>query len=156
MSTRQAIKFHFDPVKTRKGLKYSLTVYDSGVRRGYYKYIERLDYPLIWLLKYRQPLIENGYVKYRRKQVTVKGTGDKAEKLVVVFTGDASRNAQIYTLYLLSILNLRSTRRVEKLAKCFGEMDTISPMVDKLLDLQTMVEPKRFTQILRGYCLCLK
>jgi len=156
MALSQNIKFHLDPVKTKKGLKYSLTIYDSGARTGYYKYIEKIDYALTWLLKYRQHLIESGYVKYKRKQVAVKGSSEKAEKLTVVFSGDASRNAQIYTLYLLSILNLKSTRRVEKLAKCFGEMDTVSPLIDKLLDLRDVVGSKRFIQILRGYCLCLK
>lgn len=149
-------KFHVDPVPSRRGrVVYSLTVYEHGFRMGYYKPIVRLEYPR-YFFRYKQSLIEYGFVGFREKIVRVRGTGQEAEKLTVIFYEGSERFAEIYRLFLLSILNIRSARRIDKLAKCFANLDPISPVLDTLITLQKITTLKRFTQILRGYCLCLK
>jgi len=149
-------KFHIDPLITGGKTRYTITIYDMGVREGYYKSIIKPDYALHYLLRYRQSLLENKWVSYRWRKVKARGSGEIADKLLVAFYQGSERHAQIYRLYLISILNIRSIRRVDKLARCFSNLDPVSPVLDTLQSLEKMVEPKKFVQILRGYCLCLK
>jgi len=153
---KYALKFHINPVKAKGRIRYALTIYEYGARLGAFKPIANLDYPLLYLLRYNQSLLEQGYVKYVKKQVKVPGGSELAEKLAVFFTPEAHAHGKIYMLYLLSLVNLRSKRRAEKLAKCFASLDPVSPVLERLLSLSEVVDAKRFIQILRGYCLCLK
>ena len=151
-------KFHIDPIKTKgkqRKIAYTLTIYDHGIKTGYYKYIRRIEYPR-YFFRYKQSLIEYNYVKIKEKEISVKGTNQKSKKVVITFFEGSERFADIYRLFLISTLNLRSGRRVDKLARCFANLDPISPVLDTLLSLEKMITLRRFVQVLRGYCLCLK
>ncbi|MET1159504.1 MAG: hypothetical protein ABWW65_00950 [Thermoprotei archaeon] len=154
-SNKLVYKFNILPIMKRGKTRYVVWVYESGNRIASYKYILKPEYALRFLY-YNQSLIETGYVSYNRKNVKVLGGTGKAERIQVVFKEGSERHAQLYMMFLISTLNLRSMRRVDKLAKCFSDIDLVSPVIDKLLELKKMISEKRFIQILRGYCLCLK
>lgn len=157
MSLKKAFKFHIDPVYRKDKLRYTLTIYEYGERIGFFKYINNLDYPLHYFLFYRQSLLESKHVIYRKKSIKSKGSRIvDSDKLLIIVDEGAYRFGQIYLMYLLSILNIRSRRRVDKLAKCFGDIDPISPLVDNLWSMKNVVSLNRYVQMLRGYCLCLK
>jgi hypothetical protein len=123
---------------------YLVRCYDAGRLVFQGRRLVKQDYALKWLL-YNQALIEQGLVR-------VESRGGPATR--VVFSEQAERHFKLYLLYVYSVLNIRSSRKVDCLAKCWSRIDAISPVVDLLWDLMKITDPKRFSSLLRGYCLC--
>jgi len=123
---------------------YLVRCYDAGRLVFQGRRLVKQDYALKWLL-YNQALIEQGLVR-------VESRGGGATR--VVFSEQAERHFKLYLLYIYSVLNIRSSRKVDCLAKCWSRIDAISPVVDLFWDLMKITDPKRFSSLLRGYCLC--
>jgi len=123
---------------------YLVRCYDAGRLVFQGRRLVKQDYALKWLL-YNQALIEQGLVRVESRD----GVATR-----VVFSEQAERHFKLYLLYVYSVLNIRSSRRVDCLAKCWSRIDAISPVVDLLWDLMKITDPKRFSSLLRGYCLC--
>ena len=123
---------------------YLVRCYDAGRLVFQGRRLVKQDYALKWLL-YNQALIEQGLVR-------VESRGGVATR--VVFSEQAERHFKLYLLYIYSVLNIRSSRKVDCLAKCWSRIDAISPVVDLFWDLMKITDPKRFSSLLRGYCLC--
>ena len=137
------LKVVIQPVQAKKPY-YLVKCYDAGRLVFQGRRLVKQDYALKWLL-YNQALIEQGLVR-------VESRGGSATR--VVFSEQAERHFKLYLLYVYSVLNIRSSRRVDCLAKCWSRIDAISPIIDLLWDLMKIIDPKRFSSLLRGYCLC--
>jgi len=137
------LKVVIQPVQAKKPY-YLVKCYDAGRLVFQGRRLVKQDYALKWLL-YNQALIEQGLVR-------VESRGGSATR--VVFSEQAERHFKLYLLYVYSVLNIRSSRRVDCLAKCWSRIDAISPIIDLLWDLMKITDPKRFSSLLRGYCLC--
>uniref|UniRef100_A0A7J3PK31 Uncharacterized protein n=1 Tax=Staphylothermus marinus TaxID=2280 RepID=A0A7J3PK31_STAMA len=124
---------------------YLVRFYESGDLTGVLKKVLKPEFIKRWLL-YNQSLLEYGYVKVFEKR--------GGRTITVVFDEFSMRHFKLYTLYLHSIVNLKSNRRVDCLAKCFSNIDATSPVIDLLLDLSRIIDRKKFIGLLRGFCLC--
>ncbi|MEM4620461.1 MAG: hypothetical protein QW607_09645 [Desulfurococcaceae archaeon] len=124
---------------------YLVRLYESGDLTCVLKKILKPEYIRRWLL-YNQSLLEYGYVKVFEKR--------GGRTITVVFDEFSMRHFKLYTLYLHSIINLKSSRRVDCLARCFSNIDATSPVIDLLLDLSRTIDRKKFIGLLRGFCLC--
>lgn len=124
---------------------YLVRFYEGG--RAVYKPVKLLkpEFMRFWF-NYNQSLLEYGYVSLNERR--------EGRTIRVVFSEAASRHYKLYVLYLRSIDGLKSGRRVDCLAKCWSRIDSTSPIIDVLWELSMIVEPKRFSNLLRGYCLC--
>ncbi len=118
--------------------------YDTGRLIVFGKKIYKQDLVLRWLL-YNQSLIDQGFVKVMKKE---KGSTR------VVFDEKAERHFKLFIFHIYSVLNIRSSKRADCLAKCWSRLDAISPIIDILWELMKMSDQKRFSSLLRGYCLC--
>ncbi|MEM1696694.1 MAG: hypothetical protein QXQ90_08890 [Desulfurococcaceae archaeon] len=124
---------------------YIVTIYDRGWRIEVIKRILKPEFITRWFT-YNQSLLEFNYAVIKEKR-------DK-KTISIAFDEAASRHFTIYVFYLWSISNLRSSRKVDCLAKCWSMIDAISPVADILRELSRSVDRKRFVGALRGYCLC--
>jgi hypothetical protein len=106
--------------------------------------VTKPEHILRWFL-YNQSLIDQGLVSIRRKS---SGT------IQVVFSESVERHFKIFLLHVYSVLNIRSDRKAECLAKCWSRLDAISPIIDVLWELSRITDVRRFSGLLRGYCLC--
>lgn len=124
---------------------YLIRVYESGRLITTLKRFLKPEYIKRWFF-YNQSLLEYKYVeiKERRNKKTISIAFDEA----------VSRHFKIFVFYLYSIVNLKSYRRVDCLARCWSRIDATSPVLDTLLELSRITESKRFSGLLRGYCLC--
>lgn len=95
---------------------------------------------------YNQSLLEYEYASVSEKR--------RGGTIRVLFSGEASRHFKLYVLYLSSVNGLKSGRRVDCLAKCWSRIDSTSPIIDVLWELSMIVDQRRFSNLLRGYCLC--
>ena len=147
MSTK-ATKFQFKVVvqlvKAKKPY-YLVRAYETGKLIYQGKKLVNPDYALKWLL-YNQSLVEYGHVRVKKKEKT--GT------ITIGFTDFASRHFKLFLFHVVSVLNIKSARKADCLARCWSRIDATSPIIDSLWELSRMIEPKRFTSLLRGYCLC--
>jgi hypothetical protein len=123
---------------------YLVRCYDAGKLIFQGKRLVKPDYALKWLL-YNQAPIEQGLVR-------VESRSNGATR--IVFNEQAERYFKLYLFHIYSVLNIRSARRADCLAMCWSRIDAISPIIDLLWDLMKITEPKRFSSLLRGYCLC--
>jgi hypothetical protein len=123
---------------------YIVRAYDSGRLIFQGKKIIKPEYVSKWFL-YNQALLDQGFAVVKKRS---------SGGLQVVFGELAERRFKLFLLYVYSLLNIRSSRRADCLAKCWSKIDVVSPIVDQLWELSRMVEEKRFSSLLRGYCLC--
>lgn len=124
---------------------YIIRAYDSGKLLITVRRIVKPEYAERWFL-YNQSLIEYGYVRI------VKRRGGRT--VCFVFDEASGRQFELFLLYILSISNLKSPRRIDCLAKCWSQIDAVSPLIDVFLELERITDEKRFIGLLRGYCLC--
>jgi hypothetical protein len=122
---------------------YLVRCYDAGRLVFQGKRLVKPDYALKWLL-YNQALVEQGLVRVESKSDVTR----------VVFSELAERHFKLFLFHVYSVLNIRSARRADCLARCWSRIDAISPIIDLLWDLMKITELKRFSSLLRGYCLC--
>jgi NADH:ubiquinone oxidoreductase subunit D len=123
---------------------YLVRCYDSGRLIFQGKRLVKSDYALKWIL-YNQALVEQELAKVESR---------RGNSIRVVFSEHAERHFKLYLFYINSVLNIRSARRADCLARCWSRIDAISPIIDILLELMKITDPKRFSSLLRGYCLC--
>lgn len=131
------------PAQARKPY-FTVQVYEHGKRVFQGKRIIKPDYVLRWFI-YNQSLLDSGFAKINRK---------KSGSVIVVFGDTAERHFKLFMFHVYSVLNVRSARRADCLARCWSQIDTISPVVDALWELSRITDVKRFSSSLRGYCLC--
>jgi hypothetical protein len=123
---------------------YIVRCYDTGRLVLLAKRVTKPEHILRWFL-YNQSLIDQGLVSIKRKS---SGT------IQVVFSESVERHFKIFLLHVYSVLNIRSDRKAECLAKCWSRLDAISPIIDVLWELSRITDVRRFSGLLRGYCLC--
>jgi|GEM_PF-1579435 len=123
---------------------YMVRCYDYGRPVLQAKRIVKPDYVLRWFL-YNQSLLDQGLATVKRRDG---GT------VRVSFSELVERHSKVFLLYVYSILNVRSSRRVDCLARCWSRVDVVSPVVDALWELSRITDVRRFSGLLRGYCLC--
>lgn len=140
---KMSFKLVLVPIKARKPY-YIIWLYIEGSRIAQLERLRDPDLATKWLL-YNQSLINEGYVKVTK---TGKGT------VRVAFSKNVERHFKIYLFYVYSVLNTRSKRRADCLARCWSSIDAVTPVVDVLWELSRIVERRRFSKLLRGYCLC--
>jgi hypothetical protein len=123
---------------------YAVRYYESGRLILQAKRVVKPDYILRWFL-YNQSLLDQGLTQVKRR---ASGT------VQITFSETVERHFKVFLLYVYSILNIRSSRRVDCLARCWSRLDVVSPVVDVLWELSRITDVRRFSGLLRGYCLC--
>ena len=149
--------------KVRKGrIIYYADVFEGGIQYNIAPIIKP-EYSLLFL-NYMQSLIgESIFFTKRTRKRTVKKDKRKehvnVEEYKIVFEEPSMRIAWLYRLYLYGILWLRAKRKIEKLAKCLSEIDSLSPIIDDLnklnqdIGFKSKESIRKMTMIVRGYCL---
>ncbi len=137
------LKVVIQPVPARRPY-YIVKCYDAGRLVLLAKRIAKPEHVLRWFF-YNQSLIDQELVSVKRKS---NGT------LQVIFSELVERHFKIFLLHVYSVLNIRSGRKAECLARCWSRLDAISPIIDVLWELSRITDVRRFSGLLRGYCLC--
>jgi len=137
------LKVVIQPVPARRPY-YVVRGYDAGRLVLSVRRVAKPEHVLRWFL-YNQSLIDQGFVSVRRKS---------SGAVQVVFSELVERHFKIFLLHVYSVLNIRSDRKAECLARCWSRLDTISPIIDVLWELSRITDVRRFSGLLRGYCLC--
>ena len=139
--------FYAKPRKRKGKIKYIVEVYSGDEKIDTIWYILS-DVFVIRFFTYRQWLIG--------EYVDLIESGKKMKRFRIRFKPGSERNALLYLYYLLSIKDLRSSRRVDKLAKCFAGIDTVSPLIDLFHELYKSVGERKFKYMMRGFCLATR
>ncbi|MEM0224811.1 MAG: hypothetical protein QXS24_06750 [Desulfurococcaceae archaeon] len=143
-SSKRQLKVVANLIEARKPY-YLVRAYDSGKLVMSIKRIIKPEYVKRWFF-YNQSLIQYGHVVIREK--------GENRTIRIEFDEATSRHFKIFLYYLYSISNLRSFRKVDCLARCWSKIDATTPVVDLLWDISRSIDQKRFSGLLRGYCLC--
>ncbi len=139
---RVVYRIRINKMPGRRG--YKVIWHERGLKHEFGP-IYCLDCARYWF-RYKQSLIEYKYVKINTAK----------NRMEILFYEGAERLAEIYRLYLLSLVGLKGTNTKQKalhLAKCFANLDPISPVLDTLNSLGKMIKRKRFVAMLRAYCI---
>ncbi len=123
---------------------YMLRVYDEGRLLLQAKRVLKPEYVLKWVI-YNQSLIEGDFMKIEKR---------KSGTVVISVSRAADRHFKLLLFHSLSVLNIRSSKKADCLAICWSSIDAISPVIDALWSLMMVVDTRRFSSLLRGYCLC--
>lgn len=124
---------------------YLVRAYDTGRLLVGIKKIVKPEFIKRWFF-YNQTLIQYEHVVIKEKR--------EGKTISIEFDDATSRHFRIYLLYLYSIANLKSSRRVDCIARCWSKVDATWPAIDLLWEISRSMDPKRFSGLLRGYCLC--
>jgi hypothetical protein len=143
VKTAMKLKVVVQPIPAKRSY-YIVRCYESGRLVLLAKRVVKPEYVLKWFL-YNQSLIDQGLVSIRRK---TSGT------IQIAFSESIERHFKVFLLHIYSVLNIRSTRKAECLARCWSQLDVVSPIIDVLWELSRITNVRRFSGLLRGYCLC--
>ncbi len=135
----------------RRGRKprWIINYYVSGVKTYRFCCLRRYKYAGKLLL-YLQPVV--GKQIFTRETMILKPDGKTYPRLRIFFMGGAERLAQLYLHYLLSVTNLWSRRKAERLSHCLAVIDPFSPVLDLFNRSLELLDYRRHRRILQAYC----
>jgi hypothetical protein len=139
-------------IKTRRGkrrVRFIVDWYMYGERIARVKSLFRLSDAERYFY-YRQSLLASGLVHV--KHGSMRKHGRVYPSLTVVFEPGGTGPARTYYYYLLSVSGLRSRKRIERLAKCIGDIDPIMPLVNTLWVLRGQVGDDSLRRMIQAYC----
>ncbi len=135
------LKIVLEPVRGRVTY-YVLSAYDENKLILRAEKIYNPYFVLKWIT-YHQSLLEADYLKYERSPT---GT------VTIYMSRNAERHFKLLLFHALSVVNVRTAKVADRLARCWAQVDAISPVVSALWDLMYVVGEKRMANILKAYC----
>ncbi len=114
-----------------------------------YQYVRILD-AVKYFFTHRQALLGE---RIRITAMKRKYKGKKYEGLRIEFYKGSERIGDLFHLYIIGLLELRSKRRASKLAKCISLIDPVSPVIDDFHKLlKDLGKPVKMKRIIQAYC----